>query len=211
MQDTLPSPEPGGAPLTVLAALDPIHHTHFMASFQRILWAYVALATLASGLLGWLAARNGLSPLRAMKARAQAVSAHKLDERMPVDAVPVEMADLARSLNDMLVRLQADFERLSAFSSDLAHELRTPISNLLTETQVTLSQRRTVNESMTRWLPTRKNSSAWPAWCRTCCFWPKPKMAWPCPNRSRLRSMQRPARCASSTMPWQPTSACKSA
>lgn len=146
VQDTLPSPEPGGGTLTVLAALDPIHHTHFMASFQRILAAYVALATLASGLLGWLAARNGLSPLRAMKARAQAVSAHRLDERMPVDAVPVELADLAQSLNDMLLRLQTDFERLSAFSSDLAHELRTPISNLLTQTQVTLSRTRTVDD-----------------------------------------------------------------
>ena len=146
VQDTLPSPEPGGGTLSVLATLDPIHHTHFMARFQLILWAYVALATLASGLLGWLAARNGLSPLRAMKARAQAVSAHRLDERMPVDAVPVEMADLAQSLNDMLLRLQTDFERLSAFSSDLAHELRTPISNLLTETQVTLSQKRTADD-----------------------------------------------------------------
>ena len=146
VQDTLPSPEPGGGTLSVQAALDPIHHTHFMASFQRILAAYVALATLASGLLGWLAARNGLSPLRAMKARAQAVSAHRLDERMPVDAVPVELADLAQSLNDMLLRLQTDFERLSAFSSDLAHELRTPISNLLTETQVTLSQKRTADD-----------------------------------------------------------------
>ena len=146
VQDTLPSPEPGGGTLSVLAALDPIHHTHFMGRFQLILWAYVALATLTSGLLGWLAARNGLSPLRAMKARAQAVSAHRLDERMPVEAVPVEMADLAQSLNDMLLRLQTDFERLSAFSSDLAHELRTPISNLLTETQVTLSQKRTADD-----------------------------------------------------------------
>jgi two-component system heavy metal sensor histidine kinase CusS len=146
VQDSLPSPEPGGGTLSVLAALDPIHHTHFMGRFQLILWAYVALATLTSGLLGWLAARNGLSPLRAMKARAQAVSAHRLDERMPVEAVPVEMADLAQSLNDMLLRLQTDFERLSAFSSDLAHELRTPISNLLTETQVTLSQKRTADD-----------------------------------------------------------------
>lgn len=145
VQDSLPSPEPGGGTLSVLAALDPIHHTHFMGRFQLILWAYVALATLTSGLLGWLAARNGLSPLRAMKARAQAVSAHRLDERMPVEAVPVELADLAQSLNDMLLRLQTDFERLSAFSSDLAHELRTPISNLLTETQVTLSQKRTAD------------------------------------------------------------------
>lgn len=142
-QDTLPTPGPDGGTLTVQASLDPVHHTHFLARFQRILFIYVLLATLASGLLGWLAARNGLSPLRAMKARAQAVSAHRLNERMPIDAVPVELADLAQSLNDMLVRLQTDFDRLSAFSSDLAHELRTPISNLLTETQVTLSQVRT--------------------------------------------------------------------
>jgi two-component system heavy metal sensor histidine kinase CusS len=130
----------------VSAALDPVHHTHFMALFQKTLGLYVALATLVSGLLGWLASRNGLSPLRAMKARAQAVSGHRLGERMPVDAVPVELADLAHTLNDMLVRLQNDFERLSAFSSDLAHELRTPISNLLTQTQVMLAQKRTGDE-----------------------------------------------------------------
>jgi two-component system, OmpR family, heavy metal sensor histidine kinase CusS len=59
-----------------------------------------------------------------------------------VDTVPVEMADLARELNHMLDRLQDDFRRLSEFSSDLAHELRTPISNLLTQTQVTLSHPR---------------------------------------------------------------------
>jgi two-component system heavy metal sensor histidine kinase CusS len=61
---------------------------------------------------------------------------------MPVEAVPVEMADLANELNRMLDRLQQDFQRLSDFSSDLAHELRTPISNLLTQTQVALSNRR---------------------------------------------------------------------
>ena len=42
----------------------------------------------------------------------------------------------------MLRRLQADFERLSDFSADLAHELRTPLSNLLTQTQVALTQTR---------------------------------------------------------------------
>jgi two-component system, OmpR family, heavy metal sensor histidine kinase CusS len=61
---------------------------------------------------------------------------------MPVEAVPVEFADLAESLNTMLARLQADFARLQEFSSDLAHELRTPINNLLTQTQVSLVQKR---------------------------------------------------------------------
>jgi len=70
------------------------------------------------------------------------VTAQKLDQRMPVEAVPVEFADLAESLNTMLGRLQSDFRRLQDFSSDLAHELRTPINNLLTQTQVSLAQRR---------------------------------------------------------------------
>ena len=134
-----------GASIEIRAAVDTLHHAHFIHSLQLALGAYALLAALASGMLGWWAARAGLAPLRAMKARAQAVTAHRLDQRMPADAVPVELADLAGSLNEMLARLQDDFQRLSDFSSDLAHELRTPISNLLTQTQVALSSRRDAN------------------------------------------------------------------
>jgi len=98
-----------------------------MQMLRQQLAVYVVLATLLSGLLGWWAARSGLAPLRTMKERALKVTAHKLDERMPIDAVPVEMAELARSLNTMLERLQQDFSKLMEFSSDIAHELRTPI------------------------------------------------------------------------------------
>lgn len=128
--------------IRVMLALDTLHHTHFMQVLRQQLAIYVLVATLLSGLLGWLAARSGLAPLRVMKERALKVTAHKLDQRMPVEAVPVEMADLANSLNTMLERLQVDFAKLMDFSSDLAHELRTPISNLLTQTQVSLSQKR---------------------------------------------------------------------
>ncbi|HRM93203.1 MAG TPA: heavy metal sensor histidine kinase, partial [Alicycliphilus sp.] len=48
----------------------------------------------------------------------------------------------AQELNRMLDRLQEDFQRLTDFASDLAHELRTPISNLLTQTQVALATKR---------------------------------------------------------------------
>ncbi len=139
---TAPSQPALGGELRVWAAVDTLHHAHFIHSLQTALWLYAALAACLSGMLGWWAARMGLAPLRAMKARAQAVTAHKLDQRMPAEAVPVEMADLALSLNEMLERLQRDFQRLSEFSSDLAHELRTPISNLLTQTQVALAQPR---------------------------------------------------------------------
>lgn len=130
------------AELDVLVAIDTEHHTLFMTELRRKLVWYAVLAVVFSGVLGWLAAYNGMAPLRAMKAKATTVSGQRLDERMPIEAVPIEMADLARELNRMLDRLQEDFQRLSAFSSDLAHELRTPISNLLTQTQVALAARR---------------------------------------------------------------------
>lgn len=128
--------------LDVLAAVDTVHHEHFLSELRRTLTLYAVLAVAASGVLGWLAAHQGLAPLRAMRAKAAAVSGHAFSERMPVQAVPVEMASLAAELNSMLDRLQQDYRRLAEFSSDLAHELRTPISNLLTQTQVALSARR---------------------------------------------------------------------
>ena len=130
------------APLVIILATDTAHHQHFLDELLRTLGVYTAAAILVSGLLGWTAVYLGLSPLRAIKAHAAAVTAQRLQACMPVQAVPVEMADLAQTLNQMLERLQEDFRRLSEFSSDLAHELRTPISNLLTQTQVTLAARR---------------------------------------------------------------------
>ncbi len=117
-------------------------HAHFLHTFRGTLAFYIALAALASGVFGWWAARRGLAPLRTLASRARTVTADKLDERMPVDTVPAEVADLAVTLNAMLERLQHDFRRLSDFSTDIAHEIRTPITNLLTQTEVVLSQPR---------------------------------------------------------------------
>lgn len=127
----------------IVAVLDTAHHDHFVSDLYRLLWAYGLVAAGLSGLLGWWATRRGLAPLRVMRDRARGViSARQLDQRLDVDTVPVEFADLALTLNEMWRRLQEDFERLSAFSSDLAHELRTPLNNLLTQTEVVLSRPR---------------------------------------------------------------------
>ena len=128
--------------VTVAVATDIAHHQSYMRSFLRTLWLFVAGAAALTGVLGWIAARRGLAPLRAMREQAQVVTAQQLSQRLPVESVPLELAELAQSLNDMLARLEEAFLRLSDFSSDIAHELRTPVSNLMTQTQVALSRAR---------------------------------------------------------------------
>ena len=136
----------GAKPAVVAVATDISHHEHFMSSFRFTLWTVVVLAALITGLLGWMAVRRGLAPLHAIKREAAAITANRLHSRLPTESVPVELMDLAETLNLMLARLEDSFRRLSDFSSDIAHELRTPVSNLLTQTQVMLSRARTIDE-----------------------------------------------------------------
>ena len=121
-------------------------HEHFMSSFRFTLWSVVILAALITGFLGWMAVRRGLAPLHAIKREAAAITADRLHSRLPTESIPIELVDLAETLNQMLARLEDSFRRLSDFSSDIAHELRTPVSNLLTQTQVMLSRARTIDE-----------------------------------------------------------------
>jgi len=137
---------PGVQEVRVLVAVDTVHHEHFLAAMEKTLALYILVATLVSGLLGWWVARKGLAPLEGMRERAKSITVHNLQQRMPVDSLPVELAELAIGLNGMFDRLNGDFQRLMDFSGDLAHELRTPLSNLLTQTQVALALRRNSDE-----------------------------------------------------------------
>ncbi|WP_315974747.1 heavy metal sensor histidine kinase [Pseudomonas sp. 7P_10.2_Bac1] len=128
--------------LTLL--LDITHHQHFLQRMQHLIWLTVGLSALATAILGAWAARSGLRPLRRMSAIAGSVSADSLNARLPHTQMPPELAELAVAFNAMLERLDDSFQRLSAFSADIAHELRTPLSNMLTHTQVTLTRPRDI-------------------------------------------------------------------
>jgi two-component system heavy metal sensor histidine kinase CusS len=136
--------DPQSAQLTLY--LDITHHQHFLQGMQRLIWLTVGLSALATALLGAWAVRRGLRPLRQMGQVAASVSARSLTTRLPVAQMPEELAELATTVNAMLQRLDDAFQRLSAFSADIAHELRTPLSNLLTHTQVTLTRPRSLEE-----------------------------------------------------------------
>lgn len=136
----------GSKPAVVAVATDISHHEQFMSSFRLTLWSVVILAALTTGFLSWMAVKRGLAPLHAIKRKAAAITADRLHSRLSTESIPIELVDLAETLDQMLARLEDSFRRLSDFSSDIAHELRTPVSNLLTQTQVMLSRVRTVDE-----------------------------------------------------------------
>ena len=135
-----------GATIVIAVALNIDHHVQFLNTFYSHLWISVALCALLIGVLGWVAARRGLAPVRDMAAVAHTISASRLDDRLVVGTLPGELVDLATAFNEMLARLEDSFRRLSEFSSDLAHELQTPLSNVMTQTQVALSRPRSVEE-----------------------------------------------------------------
>jgi len=133
-------------PAIVVLAINIKHHQAFMNVFRNNLWLAIAAGIMLTIVLGWAAARRGLTPVREMADVAKGISVRHLGNRLSPDAVPPELVDLANAFNEMLARLEDSFQRLSDFSSDLAHELRTPISNLMTQTQVAVSKERSADE-----------------------------------------------------------------
>ena len=104
------------------------------------------LVVILSGILTLLIARGVFRPLAQFAATAKRVHASQLNSRIDETVWPVELTPLAREFDAMLGRLDESFGRLARFSSDLSHELRTPINNLRGEAEVTLSRPRSVEE-----------------------------------------------------------------
>ena len=137
---------PGSAPVTVAIAFNITRDQEFITEVRAYLWLGVAQAGLAMALLGWVAARRGLLPLHRFSTMVAAISAERLDEPVPEAGMPAELHELMFAFNAMLTRLEDSFRRLSEVSSDIAHELRTPLHSLLMQTQVTLSRDRNASD-----------------------------------------------------------------
>ena len=129
----------------VAVGVDLNGHDTFVRRFTQAMIAATLGAALLCAAGGWWVAKRGLQPLMALRDKATEVSPRNLHERMPED-VPRELEALSQSLNQMLARLEDAFTRLTQFSADLAHDIRTPLATLTMQTQVTLSQPRNADE-----------------------------------------------------------------
>ena len=109
---------------------------------DAFLRALPLLLLLTAG-LGWVLSRGSLRPIAAITRTAQRISASQLDESIPRTGSGDELDELARTLNDMLVRVREGVARVRRFSADAAHQLRTPLTALQSQIDVTLAKERT--------------------------------------------------------------------
>jgi two-component system heavy metal sensor histidine kinase CusS len=115
------------------------------ANRDRVVLGAIA-AMLASTLLAYLVLRHGLRPLRRVAEKAALINPINLAVRLPEHDAPREVQHMVVAFNAMLDRIATGYERLSQFSADLAHEIRTPIGALIGQTQVALHRARSVDE-----------------------------------------------------------------
>lgn len=121
-------------------------HLHYMDNFYRAL-AITTLGAFAILLLAvWIAVHQGHAPLRRITVQIRNIRSDQLHLRLQPQTLPEELVELAHSFNQMLERLEQVFHQLSHFSADIAHELRTPVTNLMTQTQVALGESRQADE-----------------------------------------------------------------
>lgn len=135
-----------GQQVRIVLVLDASEHQALLTRFRKTIIGVLLAAYIASVILGAWVTRRALRPLSAIAKAASTISASLLGERLNLSDLPDEVLPLAEAFNAMLARLDDSFTRLSAFSSDLAHELRTPIANVVMHNQVILSKPRGVAE-----------------------------------------------------------------
>ena len=134
-------PGPDGS-LTLVAGKLLAEREQMLGAYRLKLWLALAAGSGLAYLLGLAVATRGLRPVRELAARAAAIDVQHLSLRL-IDASELsELRALCAALNQMLERLEAGFAQLARFSEDLAHEMRTPLNNLMGQTQQALSRAR---------------------------------------------------------------------
>lgn len=130
----------------VQLALDLSEEDNLLAEYRLRIYGILAPALVAAILVSYALAHGGLRQLREVVGAVRRVQTTTLDQRIDPSGFPRELAKLAGSFNDMLSRIEDAFARLSRFSADIAHELRTPLGCIRGELEVALVKARSPQE-----------------------------------------------------------------
>ena len=143
---TVSSAIPASEPWRIQAALNVGSDDDILVRYRRDIVIVLVGGLFGAAALGAWITRRGLRPIADITRATESIGALQLMERINAGPWPKELLSLAVAFDAMLDRLQDAFERLSQFSADLAHELRTPINNLIGEAEVALTRGRSAEE-----------------------------------------------------------------
>ncbi len=138
-----------GSGFTVQVAMSRTKEEEVIAAYRRTLWLTVSAALAIAVVVGYLIARRGLTPVSRLASIVTELSAAHLHRRIGNDAWPRELRPLAANFDQLLARLEESFARISRFSADIAHELRTPLHILRGEAEMALSKARSSEDYRT--------------------------------------------------------------
>ena len=127
-------------------AIDISQEEALLRRYRMWFWAILIVSSVLFPLIGYRIARHGIGPVEEIAATARRITSTNLRERIKAEGYPSELASLAGTFNQMLERLEESFERISRFTADIAHDLRTPVNNIRGEAEVALARARTVEE-----------------------------------------------------------------
>jgi two-component system heavy metal sensor histidine kinase CusS len=130
----------------MLTGLSINFHLHYLDALKKNLIAIAVVISLLIVLIIRIAVRQGHLPLRNVSNAIKNITSENLDARLEPTRVPIELEQLVISFNHMIGKIEDVFTRQANFSADIAHEIRTPITNLVTQTEIALSQDRTQRE-----------------------------------------------------------------
>jgi two-component system heavy metal sensor histidine kinase CusS len=130
----------------IQVAIDRTLESELRDKYRENLAVVLGAALLVCAVVGYQIARRGIQPIHNITETARRIRPTNLAERIAPDGLPAELLTLADTFNDMLDRLEQSFVRLSRFSADIAHELRTPVYSLRGEVEVVLSKARSPEE-----------------------------------------------------------------
>jgi signal transduction histidine kinase len=139
----------GPAVVYVVANLDRVSETS--SAVRQLLARGLPILLLVVGLTSWVLVGRVLRPVEAIRAEVAAIGAQELDRRVPEPATDDEIGRLARTMNDMLGRLQASSARQRRFVADASHELQSPLASSRAELDVALA-----HPELARWEDTAR-------------------------------------------------------
>lgn len=127
-------------------ALEVTLEKNLLAGYRARLWVVLGMGLLLSVAAGYLIARRGVRPVEEIAAAVRRIRSSTLNERVTTAGLPAELSSLASTFNETLDRIEDAFARLGRFSSDIAHELRTPVNNMRGEIEVAVGKARSPEE-----------------------------------------------------------------